>query len=35
VTTNAVVWGDDIILSNGEIKPGVRTPNIMLGKITY
>jgi N-acetylneuraminate epimerase len=35
VTTNAVVWGDDIILSNGEIKPGVRTPNIMLGKINY
>jgi N-acetylneuraminate epimerase len=33
VTTTAVLWGDDIILSNGEIKPGTRTPNIMLGKI--
>lgn len=33
VTTTAVIWGDDIILSNGEIKPGIRTPNVMLGKI--
>jgi N-acetylneuraminate epimerase len=33
VTTTAVLWGDDIILSNGEIKPGIRTPNIMIGKI--
>jgi N-acetylneuraminate epimerase len=33
VTTTAVLWGDDIILSNGEIKPGIRTPNVMLGKI--
>lgn len=33
VTTTALYWGKNIILSNGEIKPGVRTPNIMLGKI--
>lgn len=33
VTTTATMWGKDIILSNGEIKPGIRTPNIMLGKI--
>lgn len=33
VTTTAVLWNKDIILSNGEIKPGVRTPNIMLGKM--
>lgn len=34
VTTNAVKWGDDIIISNGEIKPGVRTPNVIIGKET-
>lgn len=33
VTTTAVLWGNDIVLSNGEIKPGIRTPNIMIGKI--
>ena len=33
VTTTAAKWGEDIILSNGEVKPGVRTPNVMLGKI--
>jgi cyclically-permuted mutarotase family protein len=33
VTTTATMWGKEIILSNGEIKPGIRTPNIMLGKI--
>lgn len=32
VTTNAVMWGDDIVVSNGEIKPGVRTPDIIIGK---
>ncbi|WP_325560545.1 galactose oxidase [Pedobacter sp.] len=32
VTTTAVRWGNDIILSNGEVKPGVRTPNVMLGR---
>ena len=32
VTTTAVKWGNDIVISNGEIKPGVRTPNVMIGK---
>jgi N-acetylneuraminate epimerase len=33
VTTTATLWGDDVVLSNGEVKPGVRTPDVMLGKI--
>lgn len=33
VTTPAVLWDKKIILSNGEIKPGIRTPNVMLGTI--
>lgn len=33
VTTNACFWEEAIVLSNGEIKPGIRTPNIMIGKI--
>lgn len=33
VTTNAVMWGNDIVISNGEIKPGVRTPDVVIGKI--
>ena len=33
VTTTARMWGGKIVLSNGEIKPGIRTPNIMLGSI--
>jgi len=33
VTTTATKWGEDIVLSNGEIKPGVRTPDIMIGKV--
>ncbi len=35
VTTTATKWGDDIVLSNGEVKPGVRTPNVMLGKLKF
>lgn len=31
VTTTATIWDDKIVLSNGEIKPGVRTPDVMLG----
>jgi N-acetylneuraminate epimerase len=31
VTTTAVKWGNDIVVSNGEIKPGVRTPNVVIG----
>jgi N-acetylneuraminate epimerase len=33
VTTTATLWNNEIVLSNGEIKPGVRTPNVMLGTI--
>ncbi|MGN6603458.1 MAG: kelch repeat-containing protein [Ginsengibacter sp.] len=33
VTTTDVKWGNDIVVSNGEIKPGIRTPDVMLGKI--
>ena len=33
VTTPAVLWDKKIILSNGEIKPGIRTPDVMLGMI--
>lgn len=33
VTTTATKWGNDIVLSNGEIKPGIRTPSVMIGKI--
>ena len=33
VTTTATLWNDTIVLSNGEIKPGIRTPDIMLGTI--
>ncbi len=33
VTTTATKFNNDIILSNGEIKPGIRTPNVMLGKV--
>lgn len=32
VTTTAVVWGDLIVLPSGEIKAGIRTPNILSGK---
>lgn len=33
VTTTASLWNGEIVLSNGEIKPGIRTPDIMLGTI--
>lgn len=33
VTTTDVKWGNNIVVSNGEIKPGIRTPDVMLGKI--
>lgn len=32
VTSTATKWGENIILSSGEIKPGIRTPQIMLGR---
>jgi N-acetylneuraminate epimerase len=34
VTTTAVMWGDKIVISNGEIKPGIRTSNVMIGTIS-
>jgi N-acetylneuraminate epimerase len=33
VTTTATLWNDTIVLSNGEIKPGIRTPDVMLGTV--
>lgn len=33
VTTTATMWNDKIVLSNGEIKPGIRTPDVMLGTV--
>lgn len=33
VTTTAVIWGDRVIISNGEIRAGVRTPQILAGKL--
>src|SRR5690606_23369081 len=33
VTSKAVFWDGAVVLSSGEIKPGVRTPNIMWGTI--
>jgi N-acetylneuraminic acid mutarotase len=31
VTTTALWWGEDIIIPSGEIRAGVRTPNIVKG----
>ncbi|WP_025765347.1 sodium:solute symporter family transporter [Dyadobacter tibetensis] len=33
VTTTAVKWGDDILIPSGEIRPGLRTPEIIVGSI--
>lgn len=33
VTATAVKWRNDIVISNGEIKPGVRTPNVVIGSV--
>lgn len=32
VTTSVVKWGENLVLPSGEIRPGIRTPYIMLGK---
>ncbi|QNL52019.1 hypothetical protein H8S90_10835 [Olivibacter sp. SDN3] len=32
VTTTATVWGDDVILPSGEIRAGIRSPRIWVGK---
>ena len=31
VTTHAVKWGNKILVPNGEIRPGLRTPDIIMG----
>jgi cyclically-permuted mutarotase family protein len=33
VTTTDVKWDDEIVISNGEIKPGVRTPDVWVGEV--
>ena len=33
VTTTATRWGKDIIIPSGEIRPGIRTPMIYIGKM--
>lgn len=35
VTTTATKYGNAVLLSNGEIKPGIRTPNVMLGEFNH
>lgn len=34
VTTTALRWGDDYIIPTGEVKPGIRTPNIIKGSVS-
>lgn len=34
-TTSAFLWGKDIIIPSGEIRAGVRSPQILLGKINF
>lgn len=34
-TTTATKWGKDVIIPSGEIKAGVRTPQILLGRLSY
>lgn len=33
VTTSATKWGKDLIISSGEIRPGVRSPKILIGRM--
>lgn len=35
VTTAAVRYGDYIIIPNGEVRPGIRTPDIIAGKMEW
>ncbi|MES2006070.1 MAG: hypothetical protein V4450_16245 [Bacteroidota bacterium] len=32
VTTTAVIWGEDIVIPSGEIRAGVRTPQLLSGR---
>lgn len=34
VTTTAVKWGDEIFIPCGEVKPGIRTPDIVKGDLS-
>ncbi len=34
VTTNAIKWDSSVIIPSGEIKAGVRTPNILVGEVS-
>jgi N-acetylneuraminate epimerase len=34
-TTTAVTWGNRVLIPSGEIKAGVRTPQLLLGKFFY
>jgi N-acetylneuraminic acid mutarotase len=33
VTTNALVWDGDIFITGGEVRPGIRTPDILKAKL--
>lgn len=33
VTTTAILWDNDVVIPNGEIRAGVRTPEIWMGRI--
>lgn len=33
VTTNALLWDDQIVITSGEIKPGIRTPDIWIARL--
>ncbi|WP_143095928.1 Kelch repeat-containing protein [Pedobacter insulae] len=35
VTTTAVIFDEEIVVAGGEIRAGVRTPHILVGKIKY
>lgn len=35
VTTNAFYWGKEIVIPSGEIKAGIRTPQILMAKISH
>lgn len=35
VTTSAVQWGNDVLIPGGEIRAGVRTPQILKGKFSH
>lgn len=35
VTTTAVLWDGTAVIPSGEIRPGIRTPNILGIKVQY